>query len=99
MYLDGAVPLTGFFGQPIWARGRDVGDEHPVEEPGPAAPAWAALPTMPWTRVVTNPRHSADAGVSSAVAPAEEAVEAAAPEQTRPRLPGPPCRRCRGPGW
>jgi tetratricopeptide (TPR) repeat protein len=35
-----------------------VSDEHPAERaPGPAAvPAWAAMPTMPWTRVAPEQR-------------------------------------------
>ncbi|GAB3859547.1 hypothetical protein GCM10027610_099090 [Dactylosporangium cerinum] len=28
-----------------------MSDEYPGEEPGTAAPTWAAVPTMPWTRV------------------------------------------------
>ena len=28
-----------------------MSDEYPGEEPGTAAPTWAAVPTMPWSRV------------------------------------------------
>src|SRR5262245_5016320 len=98
MYLGGAMPLTGFFGQPTeWREGRNVGDEHPVEEPGSGAPAWAVLPTMPWTRVVPSHRHS-DTGVSSPVAPAEDEVDETQQPPNGPRpghaprdpRPGPP---------
>jgi len=33
-----------------------VTQQYPVEEPASAAPSWAALPTMPWSRVVPAPR-------------------------------------------
>lgn len=33
-----------------------MSEEPSVNEPGSAAPTWAALPTMPWTRVVPAPR-------------------------------------------
>ena len=41
-----------------------MSDEYPGEEPGTAAPTWAAVPTMPWGRVPEQRRDEPDGGRS-----------------------------------
>jgi tetratricopeptide (TPR) repeat protein len=45
---------------PEWGEESEaVSDEYPGEEPGTAAPTWAAVPTMPWGRVPEQRREEA----------------------------------------
>src|SRR5690348_11920759 len=74
MYLARRVRLAVFSGRdPGGICGPDVSgevsvsEEYPVDEPEPAAPHWVILPTMPWTRVVPDARHAAEAGSAAAV--------------------------------
>jgi tetratricopeptide (TPR) repeat protein len=38
----------------LWQGELSVSDEYPDEEPGPATPQWAVIPTDPWARVPTQ---------------------------------------------
>ncbi|MDT5036951.1 MAG: hypothetical protein QOE03_2136, partial [Micromonosporaceae bacterium] len=80
-----------------------MSDEHPDQEPGPAAPPWASLPTNPRTKLAAarpDPRHDADTDPAIGAGPPPPYRPQTRPDtrpDTRPeRRPEAPRRPARG---